>query len=66
MILLLHSIGVRMEYQVTVTETLSRVVNIDASSAEEAEETVKSLYRIGTIILDWNDFSNVIFSMKSG
>ena len=48
-----------MKYQVTVTETLSRVVNIDSTSAEEAEEKVRSLYKKDVIVLDWADFQDL-------
>ncbi len=54
-----------MKYQVTVTETLSRVVNIESSSAEEAEDKVRSLYRKEAIVLDWNDFTQVDISARS-
>lgn len=65
LILLLHSIGVKMEYQVTVTEILSRVVKIDSSSAEEAEEKVRSLYKQEAIVLDWGDFADLNIKASS-
>ena len=46
-----------MEYQVTIKEILSRVLRIDSSSAEEAEERVRDLYRKEQIVLDYSDFS---------
>ena len=46
-----------MEYQVTIKETLSRVLRIDCSSAREAEEMVRELYRNEEIVLDYSDFS---------
>ena len=45
-----------MEYQVTITETLSRVLRIDASSAKAAEDKVRDLYRNEEVILDYSDF----------
>ena len=54
-----------MEYQVTVTETLSKVVNIDSTSAKEAEEMVRSLYKKEAIVLDWADFSDLNIKVNS-
>lgn len=45
-----------MEYQVTITETLSRVLRIDATSAKDAEDKVRNLYRNEEVILDYSDF----------
>lgn len=52
-----------MKYKVTVTETLLRVVNVDSSSAEEAEYEVRCLYRKAIIVLDWSDFTE--YSIKA-
>jgi len=46
-----------MNYQVTITETLSRTVNVEAPSAENAEEQVRRLYRKEKIVLDSSDCS---------
>ena len=46
-----------MEYQVTITETLSRVLRIDATSAKAAEDKARELYRNEEVILDYSDFS---------
>ena len=46
-----------MEYQVTITETLSRVLRIESSSAKAAEEKARELYRNEEIILDYSDLS---------
>ena len=45
-----------MEYQVTITETLSRIVRIESSSAKAAEERAREMYRNQEIILDFSDF----------
>ncbi len=50
-----------MEYQVVITETLSRIEKIDASSAFEAEEKARSLYANETVVLDYSDFIDVRF-----
>lgn len=45
-----------MKYQVTITETLSRKISVDAPSAEIAEEHVRGLYREEEIVLGSSDF----------
>ena len=45
-----------MKYQVTITETLSRTISVDAPSANIAKEHVRSLYRDDEIVLDSSDF----------
>ena len=45
-----------MKYQVTITETLSRTVSVEAPSAEIAEEQVRGQYRDEEIILGSSDF----------
>ena len=45
-----------MKYQVTITETLSRKISVDAPSAEIAEEQVRGLYREEEIVLGSSDF----------
>ena len=50
-----------MEYQVVITETLSRIEKIDASSAFEAEEKARCLYANETVVLDYSDFIDVQF-----
>lgn len=45
-----------MKYQVTITETLSRKISVDAPSAEIAEEQVRGLYREEEIVLCSSDF----------
>lgn len=45
-----------MKYQVTITETLSRTVSVEAPSAEIAEEQVRGRYRDEEIVLGSPDF----------
>lgn len=45
-----------MKYQVEIEEVLRKVVEIEANSADEAENTVLELYRKSEIILDAGDF----------
>ena len=43
-------------YKVIVRETLQRVLEIEAPSAEKALETVKGLYQQEVVVLDYADF----------
>ena len=44
-----------MEFQVTIKETLSRVLRINSTSAEAAEDEVRELYRKEEVVLDYSD-----------
>lgn len=48
-------------YQIEVQELLAKVINIKASSSEEAIEKVKLLHEQAKIVLDWGDFAEVNF-----
>lgn len=54
-----------MEYQVTITETLSRTVCVEAVSAKIAEESIRYRYRKSEIVLDDNHFVGVDFNTVS-
>ncbi len=45
-----------MKYQVTITETLSRTVSVEAPTAQIAEEQVRGQYRDEQIVLGSSDF----------
>ena len=45
-------------YAVVVTETLQRIVYVDAKSAEEAKDVVEERYRNEEIVLDWGDYQD--------
>lgn len=47
------------KYQIEIVETLSRVVDINANSYEEALEQAKEKYDKSEIVLDWEDLENV-------
>lgn len=47
-----------MKYLVTIEETLSKTVLIEASSEEEAVNIVEDKYRRAEIILDCENFCN--------
>lgn len=48
-----------MIYNITVTETLSRVISVEADSHEAAVNMVIDDYRNENIVLDASDFLNV-------
>ena len=48
-----------MKYEVEITETLQRSVEIEAASAEDAERLVRAAYRAGDIVLDAEDCMGV-------
>lgn len=43
-------------YEVTITETLRRVVKIEAESNLEALDTVSAAYKNGDHVLDYTDY----------
>jgi hypothetical protein len=49
------------EYKVVVVETLSRIIDVRASSEEMALKIVKDMYRDEDIVLDYEDFDEVDF-----
>ncbi len=48
-----------MKYKVNVEEILSRIVEVEANSEDEAEEKVREMYRNEDIVLDASDFQSV-------
>ena len=48
-------------YKIEVKETLSRIIEIDANSIDEALEDVQKIYKKEEIILDSDDFFEVEF-----
>jgi hypothetical protein len=49
-------------YKVEIIETMSRIVDVEASSAEMAERIVKDMYHDEDITLDYADFDEVEFT----
>ncbi len=45
-----------MQYEIEISERLSKVVNVNANSLEEAIETAEQMYQKEDIVLDWADF----------
>ncbi len=55
-------------YQIEITETLQRVVEVKASSEEDAYKIVAEKYRNEEIVLDYSDFIDKdisVFKMKN-
>ncbi len=50
------------EFQIEITETLSRIVSIDANDVNEAIQKVREQYRQSDIVLDSEDFITVDFN----
>ena len=53
-----------MWWNVTIRETLVRVVAVEAEDAYTAEDAVWSRYRAGEIVLEAEDFSDVELEVK--
>ena len=49
-------------YEVTITETLKKIVNVDAGDSDEAEQMVSDRWRAGDYILDADNFIDVEFT----
>lgn len=45
-----------MQYEIEISERLSRVLSIDASSLDEAIKIAEQKYQKEDIVLDWADF----------
>lgn len=50
-----------MKIRVNIEEVLSRVVEVEACSGDEAEAKVRQMYRNEDIVLDASDFAKVDF-----
>lgn len=44
-----------MKYNIEITETLSRVITVEAPTAEQARERVEQAYNDEEIVLNYND-----------
>ena len=54
-----------MTYEVEITETLQRMVEVEAASAENAERQIRAAYLAGDIVLDAEDCANVEIVSRS-
>ena len=50
-------------YCVTITETLSRDIFIEAENEDEAYEKADTMYSEGEVVLDSDDFCDVDFNI---
>lgn len=50
------------EFQIEISETLSRIVSVDANDIDEAIRKVREQYRQSDIVLDSEDFVSVDFN----
>lgn len=50
-----------MKIEVEVTAVLSRIVEVDAINADNAEDIVRSMYRDGEIVLGTEDLLSLHF-----
>lgn len=53
-----------MKYQVTIKETLERVIEIEADSVRDAESEAFTRYWSGDVVLDCTDYTDVEFIAK--
>lgn len=53
-----------MKYEINVEELLSRIVEVEADSEDEAEEKVREMYRNEDIVLDASDFQSVEYFVQ--
>lgn len=52
-----------MQYQVEIKETLSRIVTVEAESADDAVEITEMQYTDQGTVLDASDFQDVEFEV---
>ena len=52
------------KYRIEVTEVLSRIVETEAETEDDAVETVRHMYRNCDIILDASDYVETEISVK--
>ena len=56
-----------MKHKIKVQETLERIVEVEASSIDEAKRKVEEMYFNEEIVLDYSDFAGMeMFDIKSG
>lgn len=53
-----------MKYKVNIEELLSRIVEVEANSEEEAENKVREMYMNENIVLDAGDFKEVEYFVQ--
>jgi hypothetical protein len=53
-----------MTYEVTIRETLSRTITVDANSKMQALDIVKDKYNRSEIVLDCDDYNKTDYLIK--
>jgi hypothetical protein len=53
------------KYQVEITETLQRVIEVHAESPDDAVDKVRALYKNEEIVLDSSDYMDTEISLLS-
>ena len=53
-----------MKYKVTITEVLSRVINVEAENEEDAVKKIEKQYWCGDIVLDSSDYGYTSFEAE--
>ena len=51
-------------YLVTITETLKKTVKVKADNKDKAQEIVEDIYQNVGIVLDYDNFDDVYFSVR--
>ena len=54
------------EFEVTVTETMQKIVTVEAASREDAQALVEEMWNRGDVILNAEDFIDVEFKSDGG
>lgn len=54
-----------MKYQIEITETLQKTINVESENFESALEKIKQLYQRSEIVLDSKDFIDADFNCFS-
>lgn len=52
-----------MKYRVEIVETLRKVVEVDAETADDAQEMVEKQYRNCDIVLGYDEYDGVEFKV---
>lgn len=50
-------------FKIVITETSSKVVEVQANNEQEALETVEEMYANCEVVLDWNDLDETDYTI---
>lgn len=51
------------KFKVVITETSSKVIEVQTNNENEALETVKEMYANCEVVLDWNDLEQTDYTV---